>query len=51
MPIEPRFRFLLKRVQETTKTQFGIAVTYWRFNKILKKVKRELAAEGVHPTP
>ncbi|MCP5006309.1 MAG: radical SAM protein, partial [Planctomycetes bacterium] len=34
MPIEPRFRFLLKRVQETTKTQFGIAVTYWRFNKI-----------------
>ncbi len=47
MPIEPRFRFLLKRSREIVKTQSGFVATFWRFNKILKKIKKELTAEGV----
>ncbi len=49
MHIEPRLPFLAKRVKEIIQTQAGLFITYWRFKKILKKVKRELAAEGIHP--
>lgn len=51
MPVEPRLPFLVKRVREIIETHVGLALTFWRFKRILKKVKRELTAKGIHPTP
>lgn len=50
MPIEPRMSFFVKRVKEVIRTQLGFAITFWRFRKLLKKVKRELAAKGISYT-